>query len=220
MMGRWRNGVSVIKWPHAMGDRPPPGAPDNDFSFGADDPQGLRCPFGAHIRRANPRGSLAPDDPAQANIEKRHRLLRRGRAYVEPADGKTEADGETEKGLLFIGVCADLERQFEFLQQTWIGSPFFHGLTNEPDPFSPAPSAPNQQDRVFTIPTPAGPVTMKGLKSFVTVKGGGYFFMPSRSAMRFLGRLAAKAALTIPAATTGQAPNPVADASKRKREDA
>jgi Dyp-type peroxidase family len=220
MMGRWRSGVSVIRWPHAMGDRPPPGAPDNDFSFGAEDPQGLRCPFGAHIRRANPRGSLAPDDPAQANIEKRHRLLRRGRAYVEPADGKTEADGETEKGLLFIGVCADLERQFEFLQQTWIGSPFFHGLTNEPDPFSPATSAPSQQDRVFTIPTPSGPVTMKGLKSFVTVKGGGYFFMPSRSAMRFLGQLAAKPALAIPAATTGQAPNPVADDPKREREDA
>jgi Dyp-type peroxidase family len=214
MMGRWRSGVSLIRWPHAVGDRPPPGAPDNDFSFGADDPQGLRCPFGAHIRRANPRGSLAPDDPAQADIEKRHRLLRRGRAYVE------QADGGTEKGLLFIGVCADLERQFEFLQQTWIGSPFFHGLTNEPDPFSPATAAPDQQDRVFTIPTPSGPVTMKGLRSFVTVKGGGYFFMPSRSAMRFLGRLAARPALAIPAATTGQAPNPAAGDSKKEREDA
>jgi hypothetical protein len=50
---------------------------------------------------------------------------------------------------------------------------------------------------------------MKGLKSFVTVKGGGYFFMPSRSAMRFLGRLAARPALAIPAAD-----------SKREREDA
>jgi hypothetical protein len=61
---------------------------------------------------------------------------------------------------------------------------------------------------------------MKGLKSFVTVKGGGYFFMPSRSAMRFLGQLAAKPALAIPAATTGQAPPPVGDDPKREREDA
>jgi len=32
--------------------------PDNDFLFGTEDPQGLRCPLGAHIRRANPRESF------------------------------------------------------------------------------------------------------------------------------------------------------------------
>ena len=29
---------------------------------------------------------------------------------------------------------------------------------------------------------------LKGLASFVTVRGGGYFFLPSRSALRFLAR--------------------------------
>ena len=182
MMGRWRNGASLIAWPHAMRNRKPPSTPDNDFSYAKDDPQGLRCPFGAHIRRANPRGSLAPDDPQQATIERRHRILRRGRAYGE---------GNGEKGLLFVGVCADLERQFEFLQQTWIASPFFHGLSNEPDPFTAAPPARGTYE--FTIPTPSGAVKMKGVPNFVTMKGGGYFFMPGRSAMRYLARLADKA---------------------------
>ena len=103
-------------------------SPTTTSASATDDPQGLRCPFGAHIRRANPRGSLAPNDPSQAEIEKRHRLLRRGRPYGKGQDG--------EKGMLFVGLCADLERQFEFLQQTWMGSPNFQGLRREPDPIS------------------------------------------------------------------------------------
>ena len=177
MMGRWRSGASLICHPHEMAGLKMPDRADNDFSFATDDPQGLRCPFGAHIRRSNPRGSLAPNDPNQATIEKRHRILRRGRPY---------GDDTSEKGMLFVALCTDLERQFEFLQQSWVGSPNFHGLSNEPDPItSPAPVDPSKPF-VFTIPTPSGSVTMKNLKSFVTVKAGGYFFMPSRSAIRYL----------------------------------
>ena len=54
--------------------------PDNDFLFGAEDPQGLRCPFGAHIRRANPRESVAPGSQEQLAITNRHRILRVGPA--------------------------------------------------------------------------------------------------------------------------------------------
>jgi Dyp-type peroxidase family len=181
MMGRWRSGASLVSHPHEMTGRRMPDKADNDFSFAADDPQGLRCPFGAHIRRANPRGSLAPNDPKQAEIEKRHRVLRRGRSY---------GDGDSEKGLLFVALCADLERQFEFLQQSWIGSPYFQGLNNEPDPITSPPPSNGGTSYVFTIPTPAGSVTLNNLRSFVTVTAGGYFFMPSRSAMRFLTRMA------------------------------
>ncbi|TAJ35663.1 MAG: cytochrome P450 [Reyranella sp.] len=184
MMGRWQTGASLISHPHEMTGRRMTDKVDNDFSFAKDDPQGLHCPFGAHIRRANPRGSLAPNDPKQAMIEKRHRILRRGRPY---------GDKGSERGLLFVALCADLERQFEFLQQSWIGSPSFHGLNNEPDPITAPPPqrVPGQkrQSYVFTIPTPSGPITMKNLRSFVTVKAGGYFFMPGRSALRFLTNL-------------------------------
>jgi Dyp-type peroxidase family len=154
---------------------------DNDFNFGTDDPQGLHCPFGAHVRRANPRGALIPGDPGEVPIAKRHRLLRRGRSYERPA-----REGGVEKGLLFVGLCADIERQFEFLQQTWISSPAFAGLQNEPDPITTSETG---CDRVFTIPTQGGPIYLRELKSFVTVRGGGYFFMPSISALRFLANL-------------------------------
>ncbi|MDP2332646.1 MAG: Dyp-type peroxidase, partial [Reyranella sp.] len=185
MMGRWRSGASLICRPHEMAGHRTPGPnafdrADNDFSFAKDDPQGLRCPFGAHIRRSNPRGSLAPNNPNQAVIERRHRILRRGRPY---------GDEKSEKGMLFVALCADLERQFEFLQQSWVGSPSFQGLSNEPDPITSPPPVDPSKPFVFTIPTPSGSVTMKNLKSFVTVRAGGYFFMPSRSAIRFLAGL-------------------------------
>jgi Dyp-type peroxidase family len=181
MMGRWRDGVSLMARSH---DREPGSTdePDNDFDFGMDDPQGLQCPLGAHIRRANPRGSLQPGDPTEQVIMKRHRLLRRGRSYET-----TGEDGPAEKGILFVGICADLERQFEFLQQSWIGASSFNGLVNEPDPITSV--CPAGAARVFTIPTSSGALTLGGLKDFVTVRGGGYFFMPSRSAMQFLGSL-------------------------------
>ena len=39
---------------------------------------------------------------------------------------------------------------------------------------------------MFTIPTPSGPITLDGLQDFVTVRAGGYFFMPSYSPLLYL----------------------------------
>jgi deferrochelatase/peroxidase EfeB len=142
----------------------------------------MHCPFGSHIRRANPRDSLQPDDPAQQSITNRHRLLRRGRSY----EYCTKQGNVAEQGLLFVALCSDLERQFEFVQQTWINSPTFHGLKNEPDPIVAWEDA---KTRVFTIPTPSGPVRLHSVESFVSVQAGGYFFLPSRSAIRYLANL-------------------------------
>jgi Dyp-type peroxidase family len=149
----------------------------NDFAYAQDDPQGLRCPLGAHIRRANPRDGLRPGDDLQQAITNRHRLLRRGRIYEIPGQ-------EAEKGMMFTCLCADLERQFEFVQQTWIGSSSFHGLTGEVDPIIGSPDP--KKGGVFTIPTPSGPITLDGLQNFVTVRAGGYFFMPSYSSLLYL----------------------------------
>lgn len=178
VMGRWQNGSSLVRHPDKADPSPSPAlsVDDNSFQFGVEDPQGLKCPFGAHIRRANPRDS---QDPAAADrqiaLSNRHRLMRRGRAYHEEATGK--------QGLLFMCLNANLERQFEFVQQTWLNGTRFHGLHEEYDSIAGhAPGGPNR----LSIPTAAGPIQVKGLQSFVTMKGGGYFFMPSRSALRFL----------------------------------
>jgi Dyp-type peroxidase family len=176
MMGRWRDGEALVLRPTPYRSKPlgPAELPSNDFTYAEDDPRGMRCPFGAHVRRANPRDGLHPDDITQQAIVNRHRLLRRGRPY----------ETAQEKGMMFTCLCGDLERQFEFVQQSWIASSSFHGLSGEIDPIigwqDPAKTG------IFTIPTPAGPVTLPQLDTFVTVRAGGYFFMPSRAAIYYL----------------------------------
>jgi deferrochelatase/peroxidase EfeB len=148
---------------------------DNDFLFGVEDPEAVRCPFGAHIRRANPRDSLMPGSQDQIDISNRHRILRIGRLY-EPEPGR-------DPGLLFMCLNGDIERQFEFLQQTWLISPAFHGLVGEQDPLTS-----NCDGTGYVVPTHDGPVRLKPLPQFVTTLGGGYFFMPGRSLLEWLGK--------------------------------
>jgi hypothetical protein len=40
----------------------------------------------------------------------------------------------------------------------------------------------------FTIATPEGPLVIKNLRDFVTVRGGGYFFMPGKRVLQYLAR--------------------------------
>ena len=148
---------------------------DNDFLFGTEDPEALRCPFGAHVRRANPRDSLQPGSSEQVSISNRHRVLRIGRQYVAQAGQKP--------GLLFMCLNADIERQFEFVQQTWLTSPAFHGLANEVDPLL---GDGGDGCNGFTVPTRDGPVRLSPLRQFVTMRGGGYFFLPGRRLVQFL----------------------------------
>jgi len=79
-------------------------------------------------------------------------------------------------------VNANIERQFEFVQQTWMLGSSFHGLENEVDSLGRRPGLSD----VLTIPTKKGPLRLKGMGKFVTVRGGGYFFMPGKSAVSFL----------------------------------
>ncbi|OYU69393.1 MAG: cytochrome [Alphaproteobacteria bacterium PA2] len=188
LMGRWRDGRPLIGNPTYAVTRSSDEAA-NDFLYGRDDPQGHACPMGAHIRRANPRDSLTPNDPMEQVITRRHALMRRGRTYFyDEATGTYPTDkpaAKAKKGLLFVALCVDLERQFEMMQQTWLGFPSFHSLVNEVDPIATR-SGRQLAERNFTIPTAAGPLTLRNMQSFITMKGGGYFFLPSRSAVAYL----------------------------------
>jgi len=81
-------------------------------------------------------------------------------------------------------MCAngDLERQFEFIQQTWSMAPQFHDLENEVDPVLGRGLKMGR----LTIPTANGPLQLKGMPDLVKVTGGGYFFLPSRRALLYL----------------------------------
>lgn len=174
MIGRWRDGRPLISSPH----RDSTGSTDNEFRYRKEDPQGINCPFGSHIRRANPRDSLGDDSQTQINLSNRHRILRRGRSY-QRNDGR-------EVGTLFMCVNADIERQFEFVQQTWLQNPNFSKLNKEIDPlFSTGCPMSNQ----YTMPGMNGGVNLSINKPLLTTRGGGYFFLPGRQALGYLSKL-------------------------------
>jgi Dyp-type peroxidase family len=196
MVGRWRDGSPMALYPDAQPRKPDP---TNDFGYAGIDPRGFACPLGSHVRRSNPRDSLISDQPKDGSHVSSHRILRRGRAYRD-TDGK----GNQSEGLIFLAACADLERQFEFVQQTWIGDPSFHGLTGESDP------AVDSDGRLQDLSLPDGRTVrrLKGIPDFVTVRGGGYFFMPSRSALHYLAYRSRRLAGTV---------NPPSAPGSRKR---
>jgi Dyp-type peroxidase family len=179
IVGRWRDGTPLERSP----DRPLPDlvadpARINAFSF-ATDPAGLRCPVGAHIRRANPRDAEGFFD---ARLTNRHRIIRRGRPYgPELAEGVLEDDG-VERGLVFVCFNASIWRQFETIQTLWIddGDPF--GLGTDKDFLIGQPEG--DADKM-TIPGHP-PFFLKPQPRFVTVRGGEYLYRPSVSALQWL----------------------------------
>lgn len=147
-------------------------AQDNEYLFGRDDPQGYGCPFGSHVRRTNPRESLEAGSAAELEVSNRHRILRRGRSYI--------SSDKQETGTLFMCLNVDIDRQFEFVQQTWTNGRHFHGLRDEYDPISDKA----QPDRHFTIQCPGANKNIQ-VTNFVKFKGGEYFFMPGRDTMTY-----------------------------------
>ncbi len=140
LVGRWPSGAPLALAPD--GDDPAL-ADANDFGYFEHDRDGLRCPVGAHVRRAHPRDSLDPQPGSQRSIDvgKRHRLLRRGRQYGRflaqeelLTAGVEDAWRDEPRGLHFICLGTNLARQFEFVQHTWIENAHFGGLYDNPDP--------------------------------------------------------------------------------------
>ncbi len=187
LVGRWPGGAPLTLSP----DRDDPKvATAADFGYHTQDPDGMRCPIGAHVRRSHPRDSLdpSPGTPASIKINKHHRLLRRGRKYGAALSPEAALAGEPgggdTRGLHFICLCASIERQFEFVQHTWVNSPKFDGLYEDADPLVAGGR------RTFTVQ--ASPVRRRHreLPAFVQTRGGGYFFLPGVNALRYLAGLA------------------------------
>jgi hypothetical protein len=78
-------------------------------------------------------------------------------------------------------VNANISRQFEFVQHSWLIDPRFNGLTDQADPLMSAGTT-NQ----FVVPDEPVRRRCSGLPRFVTVAGGSYFFLPGIRALHFL----------------------------------
>jgi Dyp-type peroxidase family len=185
MVGRWPDGTSLtVSADHPLGTEPP----DNDFRYHRDgDASGRGCPVAAHVRRANPRDSLdpRPGSAASVRVNDRHRLVRRGRQYGPLGGDADPGTGpDIERGLHFLCLNANLSRQFEFVQHTWLNNPAFAGLQDSPDPI--AGHHPPGGRGVFAVPADPVRHRLLDLPDFVRVRGGGYFFLPGVRALHHI----------------------------------
>ena len=161
-----------------------------DFTFRGDR-VGAKCPFGSHLRRSNTRDMMDPllttTDPKQLNgsvLNNRRRILRRGLPYGQAQPGATVDD--QEHGIVMLATCANLFRQFEFVQQQWMQYGLDFNAGNDTCPIV----GNHGQDAKFVIaadPASGKPPFICGrLPQFVETRGGDYFFVPSMTALRMI----------------------------------
>lgn len=169
LCGRWPNGAVVLPE-----ETQPPAAPGPerlvvDFTR---DPAGLGCPFGAHVRRANPRGD--PLLPPRERI-----LFRRGIPYTRCTD-------QDDRGLIGVFFCARIEDQFELLVSEWLEkNPL--GPPNRGRAKDPIAGHHDEPGAEFHIPLPGGAhIALTGLLPFVRTRGTLYALFPSRRALETL----------------------------------
>jgi Dyp-type peroxidase family len=187
----------------------------NNFDYD-DDNFGLKCPFQAHIRKTNPRReSVRKGGPFAQSKEQElgHRIARRAVSYGGELSDFSNLDNlpTGSVGLLFMCYQSDIWEQFEFIQRFWSNHPRFL----EPDMSQSAnaenrnydrvgldavsgQSQPNQQSDPLIGEEPKSPQnwlqerdkqTQKAdvnFGTFVTLKGGEYFFSPSISFLKNL----------------------------------
>jgi hypothetical protein len=85
-----------------------------------------------------------------------------------------------------MALNADLERQFEFINQNWVNNPGFLGVAGERDPLVGDRSGSAEGCMRFTVPGLPAPSRIHGLPRFIIVKGGEYFFLPGIRALKYL----------------------------------
>ena len=188
MCGRWRNGVPLALSP----DTPDPSPPVSQTKFDYD--SASSCPYGAHIRRCNPRGSQIVQRVANHS----RRLVRRGMPYgpayvYDPA--KPRDPNEEKRGLLGNFIGANLGAQFEALSCDWLNLGLQDPrVTGSNDPLL---GANDPETSWFDLPLAScAPIRLRGLPRFVTTRGGAYTFLPSLSAIKYLGSLSGLRAKT------------------------
>lgn len=177
VMGRWRDGTPLVLSPDGYGhERYLTPERINDFRY-EDDPDGMHCPLGAHIRRVNPRDALG----WHSTRTRRHRMIRRGMPYGPPAP-EGEVDDDQDRGLIFVSFCGSIRRQFEIVQAQWCADGNIFGLGEDKDWILVADDRPGAKMTIQGDP----PRFLAGQPRFVTVRGGEYLLVPSIAGLREL----------------------------------
>jgi len=178
MTGRWSNGNPIKPGEQQVSE--PADEDQDDFDF-SDDRDAEGCPFGAHIRRMNPRGDLVVPF-------RRRPLMRRGMPYG-PVFREHERPG-IERGMLGLFFCACLEDQFEHLLSEW-GDANPMGPYNRGDAKDPLIGNHENPKTVYDIPMPDDRLRqLNGFTPFVTTRGTLYAFFPGCTALAMIPHLA------------------------------
>ncbi len=190
IVGRFEDGTPVTLSDTARG-----GVPANNFNYQVD--PGSRCPFHAHVRKVNPRGSGGAEPEPN---ERKHLMARRGIPFEDVKrethpDELPESESMTEfkakvqpllpksgVGLLFMAYNEKIAQQFKFTQQTWANNATFpipgtHGI----DPVigqGTANATDQKLPKAWDDPG-AGTSNNVAFSGFVTMRGGEYMFSPS-----------------------------------------
>jgi Dyp-type peroxidase family len=164
LVGRWPSGAPV-----RAGQAQDPGGspPDNGFDF-QDDAAAQSCPFGAHIRKVNPR-------KGRKDVVEVPPVLRRGIPFGAPFDS---APDEDDRGLAFLAFQTSVKSQFEFLTQHWMNSSL------NPAPENDILVGRAGDMRSLKIGGPNGPIEVSVPElGWIVPTGGAYLFAPSRSGL-------------------------------------
>jgi Dyp-type peroxidase family len=208
LVGRWPSGAPLSRAP--VQDSPALGRErllNNDFRFddaaplrhlpttvarrlrklppAPADPLGLVCPVGSHIRKLNLRDQAS--DVGGASATQSRRILRVGVPYDDTPIDEHGNPGKPDRGLLFLSIQASIEDQFEFLQARWINSRVRPRGPGGNDMIVGQCAAMPDRKRQCVIHGDGGAQALVETdKDFVTMTGGGYFFLPSLSTLRDL----------------------------------
>lgn len=185
VVGRFKDGTPVVSANTASTDL----EVLNAFNYDKDK-DGFKCPFHAHIRKVNPRGGA----PFSLENERGRRIVRRGIPYGPPMPGvvkptEPNPDPAAPRGLLFMCFQRDINRQFEFIQRTWVDNVIFPkgalGPNTGDDPLIGQDPGEVQRWPKSWGDEDAGQQAFN-FESAVTLKGGEYFFAPSIPFIRSL----------------------------------
>ncbi len=198
LVGRWKSGAPLELAPSL--DDPKIGLDphhNNKFDFSKDQQQ-RRCPFGAHIRKTNPREDFAPAK-SQAQAVDPHRIMRAGIPFGPEVSAAERAVHKTqqERGLIFVCYQTSIPDQFEHVQSSWANNPkFISPLVDKKRPdgtdvtvgFDPIIGQNKGAARTTDEPVPNYPAgnvrsTLHEPKDFIVATGGAYFFVPSIAAL-------------------------------------
>lgn len=219
LAGRWRNGAPLVSYPtedkadqlindiKALQTKVRTDTASDDerrelkalnirlrsFDY-TDDVEGSRCPYGAHLRRANPRSALMYNKEgafsSPSALSNRRRVLRRGLPYGKSNPSNPTDDGD--HGIIIMLLNANLSRQFEFVQQQWFNYGNDFKAANDQDPIlgnhginkngAGSGRMVIEGDKQQNKP----PFLCSGMPTMVETRGGDYYFVPSMTCLRMI----------------------------------